>query len=601
MKIYEHINFFASRLSLVLSRYSVSVALIALSMLQNASAAQSFTPPSGIPDPRWSETLHPITAEKPALPGDWSGTNAQGCYYVDSIHPQATDTDNPNGNPDRPRLSVPSILAAGSKVFIATCQTAVVLKSATGTTDLPIWLVGTGIATIRTGAAGKAIAISGSSSYVLVDGICMDGSGAPDTTGSGGFSVADGANHVCIRNCEVKNYIAPPYNPTRFGSGGAGAWYHSLNGVSSGSGNVSEIVVYKLTCVGNAGGQDLDYESGRHAMHITGNTSGAYTTKNIWILDCDLSGNPEDGIQVGQTSNSSIQAACSNIFIGRNVISRNGENAIDLKACDRVVVSRNTMQGYKSTAYRAGAVSGSDGSACVINDDGKGPLESWWLFNRIFECRGGIRNQAAGGKHYVVGNLVHSMQLEPGDAPTSGGYSRGVFYWQSAGNVDTFLVNNTVFDVEGGFYLHNVGNAHVWGNIVYGIRNNGVGYPVYINNSLSISVGENVYFDPDAPVRQDVDALSVEHGDRIDVDPKFVAPPSDLSLSTTSTAKASNTLVYDTYQAAVGESIRLDCYGTPLPLSPPWFAGAVQSQPSAGLSKPSGVKIEVDGAPFSTE
>jgi uncharacterized repeat protein (TIGR01451 family) len=573
-----------------------SVAITASSSpLTPPPVAGSYLPPVGVPNPRWSETLHPIDTEKPTLPTAWSGADALGCYYVDSNHPQATNTNNPNGNPDLPRLSVPSTLAAGSKVFIAFCRTAVVLKSATGTADLPIWLLGTGSATILTGAVSKAIAISGTSSYVLVDGIFMDGSGAPDTSGSGGFSVSDGANHVCIRNCAVKNYVAPPYNPARFSSGGAGAWFHSLNGVSSGSGNVSDVVIHKLDCSGNAGGQNLDYESGRHAMHVTGSVSGSYSTKDIWILECNLSDNPEDGIQVGQTSSSSVQSACSNIYIGGNVISRNGENAVDLKACDKVVVSRNVMQGYKPTAYRAGAVSGSDGSACVINDDGRGPLESWWLFNRIFESRGAIRNQAAGGKHYVVGNLAYRMQLTESDAATSGGYSRGTFYWQSGGG-DVFLVSNTVYDVEGGFYLHNVPGAYVWGNIVCDIRNNGVGYPIYINNSDSVSVGENFYFDSDAPVRRDGNALSLANRDQIDVDPQLVAPPFDMSLAASSPARGTTTasLVYDTYEATFGVSIRFDAFGNSFPSGTAWHAGAVQG-PSAAtpLRSPSGLRVIV--------
>ena len=357
-------------------------------------------------------------------------------------------------------------------------------------------------------------------------------------------------------------------------------------------------MIYRLVnCVGNAGGQDLDYEGGRHAMHITGSVDGNDTTERVWVLDCELSDNSEDGIQVGQTAKASLQRACARIYIGKNRIERNGENAIDLKSCDKVVVSQNQFSGYKQTQYRAGAVSGSDGTAGVINDDGKGPLESWWVFNRFTQSRAGIRNQAAGGRHYLIGNLVDRMELEAGDAPTSTGYSRGIFYWQSAGAADAFLVNNTIFDVEGGFYFNNVRDVHVWGNIVSGIRNNGVGYPIFINNSLSISVGQNIYFDPGAAVRRDGNALSTANGDKIDVDPKLVNPSADMSLAATSPGRrlATESSVYDTYLATFGESIRFDFYGTPIPVSPPWCAGAVQGQAHSGELpvKPTGLNVDM--------
>ena len=44
--------------------------------------------------------------------------NGPYTHYVDKTSPTATDTNNPYGTPDRPRLTIPSSLAPGSVVEI---------------------------------------------------------------------------------------------------------------------------------------------------------------------------------------------------------------------------------------------------------------------------------------------------------------------------------------------------------------------------------------------------------------------------------------------------------------------------------------------------
>ena len=535
------------------------------------SAATPWVPPIGIPDPRWSDTLHPITTLKPNPPLKWPTESVVGYYYIDSGHPTATDTSNIYGYPDRPRRTIPTTLAAGSKVFLARCATAWTTYAASGTISNPIWIIGTGAALWKPTGGGITMRIRGNSTFVIVDGIVMDGADTTASDAPAAWSVQYGPNHICIRNCTSRNYPPPPWSDAK-----QGAAFFMANGSvgSSSQGGVSHVVIHNLKCVGNGGGQFLSYESGQHCIVIAG-TSSAYSTNNVWVIDCDLSEGSEDGLQIGTTSGGVPQSSCDSIYIGRNSIKNNRENAIDIKCSNRVVMSKNVFSGYSTTV---GSLS-SDGAAGVINNDGGGPAQSWWLFNRIFDCHLGIRNQAAGGNHYLIGNIVSDMHLESGDAPASPGKGQGSFYLHdSASNV--YITNNTVYDVEMGININNVSKAFVWGNIISNIRNNGVGYPIYIKSSTSISVGDNVYFDPESPVRRHPAAMSVVNGDMIDINPEFINPPVDMGLSSKSPGinSAFETSPYAVYDTNFNQSIRFDFNGEPRPMGKPWNSGAIQSR-----------------------
>lgn len=516
-----------------------------------------YLPAVGIPTPAWGD-LNPITAPNPSFPTTWPEGSAAGYYYIDSAHPAATDVSNPNGFPDKPRLTIPLTLPAGAMVAVANCSSQTTLTSA-GTEANPIWIVGTGASLIQPRATGTYLSIEGAS-YVIVDGLTFDGTGTPDEAPSTSWSIRSGSHHVCLRRCAVTHMPAPPYNPTRFSSGGAGAWYRGLSTISPVDGPVSNVVVFHCSWIGNAGGQDLDYENGRHCISAAGDSDGIYRVEKVWILDNIMEDNPEDGIQLGQTANGSDPSLCRFYYIARNRISSNGENAIDLKACDQIVVSQNEMTGYRSTNYRPGAVSGSDGTACVINDDGGGPLHSWWLFNSVTDSRCAWRNQAGGGFHYLLGNLVRDLKKNDSEGePTSTGRNGGVAYWQSASASNVQLVENTLHRVHGGIYLNNVAAASLQGNIVYDLVDSTLGWPVNINNFGSLQLSGNLYFDPDGPVRRDANALG--NSDLLDVDPQFQnLADGDFTLLPTSPildAPVSHEAIEAAYAAAFGTTIHL--------------------------------------------
>ena len=552
-------------------------------------AENAFVPPRGIPLPDWGR-VNPVTLPPPARPANWAASPQPGFYYVKSSHPSSTDLDNPLGNPDRPRKTVPSELPVGAYVEIADCDSNVSFDGLKGTAEAPIWLVGSGEALVQPDDTGAAIGFV-ACEYIIVHGLTLDGSAVPISRGSAAWAISSNCHHIAIRNCVVRNQPAPAYNPDRFSSGGAGAWYSGLSSIVARDGPVNDIVVFGCDYTGNAGGQTLDYESGRHCIIASGRTQGRHAVENVWILNNTMHDNPEDGVQLGESSNNADRTLCRNFFIGGNRITNNGENAIDLKACERVIVSGNVLSGYRKTHYRSGAVSGSDGTACVLNNDGGGPLETWWLFNTIRDSRVAWRNQSAGGDHYFVGNLVCDLKTADGEGePTSTGKSGGVAYWQNSG-ANAFFANNTLCLVHGGIYLFNVGRTGVYGNIVYDVADHKAGWPININNADEVRVAGNLRFDPDGPVRRD----AVGDTDVTDLNPRFAG--TDLAVPETFILQSESPILKVSPPLSPFESLFLAAWGRPVELEfdrtaePP---GATISIPdgSGGLNPPSGLDAE---------
>jgi parallel beta-helix repeat protein len=478
--------------------------------------AFAYTPPAGIPDPNW--TTHPIDTPNPAQPSPWT-TDQTGYYYVDS---SAECSDTGNGNISVPRCTIPHTgLTAGSKIFVRRCQSITEITSLSGTAENPIWVVGVDGGIIQPENTGRFLAIA-RSSYWIVDGLTFDGTGTPNTSSSGAFKVDGGSHYIAFRNSMVQNMPVGKYSETRQ----VAAWFGSLTGVAPSSSHlmdVSHVVFYNLNISNNAGGQFLDYESGRHCVLSAGykKDSVTYGVDSFWILNSTFHNNPEDGIQIGLSASGADQTKCSNIYIGRNTITNNGENGIDLKASSNVIISENLFSGFVKTVYREGAGSGSDGSVGVVNDDGGGPLNDWWIFNTFSNSRCGIRNQSSGGNHYIIGNLFYDLNTASGEVePSTTGKNGGVAYWQSAGNSSTSVINNTIHDVHGGIYFQNVADVVVKGNIVSDVTDHTQGYHIGINNADTRDLESNIYYDKDGPIRRDNDALDAS--DLVDTNPLFI-------------------------------------------------------------------------------
>jgi hypothetical protein len=174
----------------------VSVLLTSLLLVNNVFA---YTPPTGIPDPSWG-SIHPIDTQAPAQPSGWPSTEVAGYYYIDNTNGSATDSSNPYGTPNKPRMTIPEITyAAGSYVEIhggPYTGGGQIIITANGTEANPVWIRGSSSSTKPT-IRGETI-IKGS--YVFLENLYYD----TDNRGIGLRSHSGSSlHHAVVRNVEM--------------------------------------------------------------------------------------------------------------------------------------------------------------------------------------------------------------------------------------------------------------------------------------------------------------------------------------------------------------------------------------------------------------
>lgn len=170
---------------------------------------------------------------------------------------------------------------------------------------------------------------------------------------------------------------------------------------------------------------------------------GGYA-QNVWIVDNEIHHNDGDSVQVNACGGS----CCKNdewsryIYIARNHLYADRENAVDFKDSEDVIVSQNRIHGYtiQDRVYGSNPaprpIFGSDGTAILPANEG-GRM-TWILFNEIYDSEHGLRmdDECVVGNARVVGNLFHSI------------YGDAVLTWRT---MNLWLVNNTFHDIAQGF------------------------------------------------------------------------------------------------------------------------------------------------------
>ena len=154
-----------------MKRRLITVFAVALVASSTWAEAQFLTPPNpwvppvGIPAAPFG-----ITQQPPARPSAWPSGPAGGFYYVDRTQSAATDSSNPNGYPDRPRVTIPTTLPAGSYVEVRGTGYSVsgtVRFSMNGTASSPVWIVGVDQPTFT----GQQSYLNFSGNYYIVQGL----------------------------------------------------------------------------------------------------------------------------------------------------------------------------------------------------------------------------------------------------------------------------------------------------------------------------------------------------------------------------------------------------------------------------------------------
>ena len=212
--------------------------------------------------------------------------------------------------------------------------------------------------------------------------------------------------------------------------------------------------------------------------------SGSY---NLWILDNEIYNNNGDAFQ---GCHNCFDNPPHHVYIGRNVMHEDRENAVDLKTIHDVVVSENVMYGYGSSGT-------SSGDAMVIGSNGydegigQGPRRVWVLGNELRDSQTGIRIEGVEDV-WIIGNVFRTLNtgIQVDDkqyrditiaANTIDDVDAGIYSWNSSCSADSVtLENNLIGNVMGHHIeLPNCDNATLSNNLVWGSTSVRVGGSTY--------------------------------------------------------------------------------------------------------------------------
>jgi len=357
-------------------RFSISAIAILFPFLV---ISKSYTPPSGIPAPEFGieETVENVYGA-----GYYT-------YYIDNTDSNATDTDNPYGSAEKPRKTIPKRmlnLPEGSVVEIhggPYSFNTPARWTPSGSRDKPVFIRGADPDN-RVRIKKSELQLGGQ--YFILENLDLYDKSHITT----GYS---SSSHIAIRNCEI-------HNPVGTLSGFGSAVYA----------RGEDIVIYKNHIHHNWKGDDLD-------CHGVVPGVGA---ERVWVLDNDIHHNSGDAVQACHECDPPPQF----VFIGRNILHEDRENAVDLKYASDIVISQNICYGYKDAST-------SDGSVMILGSDGA-PNRPWVIFNEIRDSRNGIRTEAT-DTAWIIGNLIYNIE----------GFAFGLEKRAD----DLYIIGNTVYNV----------------------------------------------------------------------------------------------------------------------------------------------------------
>jgi hypothetical protein len=236
--------------------------------------------------------------------------------------------------------------------------------------------------------------------------------------------VISSASNSSMRNCEVHRNSLP--------SGRAVSMY-----------DVQDFVFYDNHVHHNWGTQPTNAWD----MH---NTAVAGDSHRVWVVDNYIhhASYMPNGT-AAKTGGDSIQVMgpagqpwrLTHVYIGRNHMHTDTENAVDVKASTNVVASQNIAHDYKNEGV-------------MINHEMAN--YTWFIFNEIYDARVGVRPEDAIGKTFVINNVIHDIDYPvAGHSNIYGVYVGGIW----ARIVSSYFIGNTLYNVTGGIIVP-VGNQH---------------------------------------------------------------------------------------------------------------------------------------------
>jgi len=493
-------------------------------------------------------------------------------HYVDNADMGCTDSSNPYGGASTPRCTFPaaSNIAPGAVIEVheGPYSGSAFYFTASGTAEKPVF--------VRGPSTGPRPVISDRTfmiraHHVIWENVEFVNVGVDIRP----WYVSEEVHHVSIRHCE------------------SGARDGSLMAASS---YVEGTLVHDIVFYDNHLHPDnFDPAGGEFPENDVAGVAIGRRSNRVWIVDNYIHHASGDAVGGGHAAN----YTASNYYIGRNVMHTCGENAIDIKEVENVVVSQNVMHDFQ------GWSSGSDGTAVVVHyGPTYSPKNVWILFNEIYDALDkGI--QVGGSQRYdvyVIGNLIHDIHNPAGDGV---GYAT----WNSE---KVYFVGNVFYDLDNGI-RHSTGAASAqlifYDNIVANVSS--TGYHMLVGDSVqraNADIDYNLFYQPGGDVRidwgsQDYTVAQFQTATGkcegcIEADPRFVdAANDDFHLQPGSPAIDAGAVsdLYQQFEDFFGLDIRFDYDGVSRPQGSGWDVGPYEHVPELVLrGAPGNAAIRLD-------
>jgi len=521
-------------------------------------ALSAWEPPIGIPAPSFGieETHHMYEGQMydfgsgPELYKD--AGNGPYTHYVDNTHPAATDSGNPFGTASIPRNTIPRNLAEGSVVEVhggSYGGERITIKG-TGTKEKPIF--------IRGASELERPVFTGNpypqGSYMIFENLYLNNA-LFNVQFSFRIDYSQSLNgpvdHIALRNSELE------------GTGTLSS-KHAIEILSSETEKPNNIVIYK--------NHIHHYGDWQTTSEIDSFGVLAVTTQNLWVVDN----------HIHHTQGDSVQAKSSSkyVYIGRNLMHENKENAVDIKWGQHVVISENEMYGFWPVSPSG------PGEAVVLHYSS---LNIWVTHNYIHDSQTGISCSGEEGPDtlYFTNNIIHNIA------------GAGIQFWSTG---EVYVVGNTIYDVGLGIAGSNSDALYASNNIIANLKSS-TSVHLYVPSTLAdtSNASYNLFYQEGGRVRIDwrdltnynvsefISAFPDKSEGCIEADPQFIdAVGGNFDLLSGSPAIDNGTLsdVYKTFFDLYDIDIRKDIAGGVRPHGAEWDIGAYEYGASSPYNQP---------------
>lgn len=556
--------------------------------------------PYGIPDPA-DFIGSDINVARPDWPASWltgPTTATPGYYFIAPDDPSATNTANPYGHPDLPRANIPHTTEFEAGDFVWISGGTYVYATGSGlpnpgnwdvycvaTEAEPLWIVGDPDnrpvfeTLVDIGGYGQG-------KYIFIDGLDLHGAG---------FEVRPKldfvTSEIMIRNCVGVGLgiTSGDYNGVVIGGSAVGVGVRDYD--------VENVVVYNCT-LSNYGQWDFGSENDFCGVQK------AERSNRLWVLGCEISHCGGDGC-AGSPGSVLGDYPSDNYYIGGNLMYEFGENCIDLKGVDGIVVSENTMYGPMGSQQGGGAIFHRGGGSNPIVQNVS------FIFNTLYNLSGGISLAGApspvpaGTAGILIGgNTFFHMSSALAVQPDNNlGFC--IASQSSVGTV--YVFDNSMEDYEIGVLINGPGSfdLNMIGNIfgtktTYSGGESNENKQWIVEGSMPVVSDYNIYkgtpnFIYDGGTRNFayLQGDGLEANSQTNTDPDYTnAGAGVLTLldgSPAINASVEAVDAYDAFELIFGIDIRgFDKAGNARPASGPWDAGAYQgaTAPPASPTKP---------------